>query len=150
MAYGGMKCVCCGETIPYFLSLDHIHGGGTKHRKLLGGSGDAVMRDLEKKGFPPGYQVLCHSCNLGKFLNGGKCPHETGAKKNISGYVDDPDNDGTDFAHPAFWRGVDDGVRGAVMRIREVLDGKDSGSGVLGNKELEQLRRDVLTLKRKV
>jgi len=59
---------------------------------------------------------------------------------------DDPDDDCTDFAHPAYWRGEKDGVRGAVMRIRKVLNGEDDGSGVMGCEELEQLRRDILAL----
>jgi len=148
-AYGGLKCSCCEETEPLFLSLDHIEGGGTQHRNRLGGSSDAVMRQLEKEGFPKGYRVLCHNCNQGRFQNGGKCPHETGISRKVSGYKDDPEADGTDFAHPAFWRGQDDGVRGAVMRIRQVLDGKDDGSGVIGDEGLEKLRRDILTLLRK-
>ena len=32
--YGG-KCECCGETRYEFLALDHIYGGGTKHKKEL-------------------------------------------------------------------------------------------------------------------
>src|SRR5258706_14541763 len=33
-AYGG-KCECCGETRREFLTIDHIHGGGQRHRKTL-------------------------------------------------------------------------------------------------------------------
>jgi hypothetical protein len=28
----GKVCACCGESNPIFLSIDHIGGGGTKHR----------------------------------------------------------------------------------------------------------------------
>ena len=38
-AYGGYVCVCCGETRRIFLTLDHINGGGTNHRKKVGGGG---------------------------------------------------------------------------------------------------------------
>jgi hypothetical protein len=143
-AYGGLKCSCCGETEPVFLSLDHIDGGGTKHR--AGRNGDAVMRELKKNGFPKGYRVLCHNCNQGRSQNGGKCPHESGAQKNVGGYQDDTEWDGTDFAHPAFWRGQDDGVSVVVKRIRKVLDGKDKGGGVIGDVGFEKLRRDILEL----
>lgn len=36
--YGGVppKCACCGENHVEFLSVDHINGGGNKHRKEIG------------------------------------------------------------------------------------------------------------------
>ena len=71
-AYGG-KCQCCGETIYEFLSIDHINGGGRKHRIKLGG-GSNYLRDLRKNGFPSGYRVLCYNCN-NSFGAYGYCPH---------------------------------------------------------------------------
>ena len=71
-AYGGYVCKCCGETWKPFLSIDHINGGGEKHRKACG---QAVYRDLRRKGFPPGFQVLCMNCQFGK-KTWGICPHE--------------------------------------------------------------------------
>jgi hypothetical protein len=53
----------------------------------------------------------------------------------------DPLLDGTDFAHPAYWRGQESGVDGACMRIEEVLDGKYSGAGVIAHPRLEKLVR---------
>lgn len=38
--------------------------------------------------------------------------------------ADDPQWDGTDGAHPVWWRGQDDGVRGACRKIEAVLNGK--------------------------
>lgn len=61
-------------------------------------------------------------------------------------YWDNPEFDGTDGAHPAFWRGQDDGVRGTVMRIDQILDGKDDGRGVVGYEPLEKLRRRLLAM----
>jgi len=52
-AYGGFKCVCCGETEPRFLQLDHINDDGAKHRKEVG-TGSAFYSWLKKNGFPPG------------------------------------------------------------------------------------------------
>ena len=75
--YGGYKCTCCGETEKVFLTIDHIHGGGTKHRKLNHGGGKFTYRYLIKHNFPEGYRVLCFNCNSGRALNGGTCPHET-------------------------------------------------------------------------
>ncbi len=73
--YGGNppKCACCGEPIIEFLTIDHIHGGGTQHRKLIGYGN--LYRWLIKNNFPEGFQVLCANCQLGKRIK-GVCPHE--------------------------------------------------------------------------
>lgn len=70
-AYGG-ACDCCGETRYEFLAMDHIDGGGRKHRKKVG---TKIVRWLVKNEFPEGFRVLCHNCNaaLGYY---GYCPHE--------------------------------------------------------------------------
>lgn len=41
---------------------------------------------------------------------------------------DSEDLDGTDFAHPAYWRGQAAGVAGACMRIEEALNGDIAGT----------------------
>jgi hypothetical protein len=72
----GRACVCCGETNVEFLTIDHINGGGVKHRKSLGG-GTAFFRWLCDENFPTEFRVLCMNCNfsLGRF---GYCPHMKG------------------------------------------------------------------------
>lgn len=72
--YGGV-CVCCGETDMRFLTLDHINGGGLKHRKEVG---HKMHRWVVRKGFPLDFQVLCYNCNCGRAINGGVCPHQDG------------------------------------------------------------------------
>ena len=75
-AYGNGKCQCCGTDILAFLSIDHVNGGGSKERresKLHGGS--VFYFKLIQQGFPPGYRVLCHNCNFGRYINNGQCPH---------------------------------------------------------------------------
>jgi len=75
-AYGGRICVCCGETEPKFLSIDHINGGGNIHRKSLGNSGGKDFYTwLRKNNYPKGFQVLCFNCNLAKG-HYGICPHQ--------------------------------------------------------------------------
>ena len=68
-AYGGV-CVCCGEVIEQFLTIDHIHrfNGSTPR------SGHPLYLWLIRHGFPSEFRVLCQNCNaaLGKF---GYCPH---------------------------------------------------------------------------
>lgn len=69
-AYGG-KCACCGEDKIEFLQIDHMNGGGSAdHRSAT----TSIYSRLKKRGWPPGFQVLCANCNtsLGFF---GYCPH---------------------------------------------------------------------------
>lgn len=73
-AYGGYRCGCCGETTKPFLTIDHIDGGGVKHRKEIGID---FYVWLARNNFPDGYQVLCMNCQFGrKFC--GVCPHAAG------------------------------------------------------------------------
>lgn len=75
-AYGGPVCKCCGETNAWFLTIDHINNNGAEDRKANGNrTGGGLAWLLRKKGFPPGYQILCYNCNLGRARNGGICPH---------------------------------------------------------------------------
>jgi len=76
-AYGN-RCICCGEDNLGFLSIDHINGGGRAHRKEVGG-GVQLWRLIIKAGFPADYQLLCYNCNLGRYHNGGICPHKSQA-----------------------------------------------------------------------
>lgn len=75
-AYGGAnpQCACCGEAIYEFLAIDHVYGGGHAQRKETGGGGFHSW--LRKNGYPSGFQILCHNCNLGRQINGGVCPHK--------------------------------------------------------------------------
>jgi hypothetical protein len=79
--YGGCKCVCCGEIHPLLLCMDHINNDGAEHRQTMWkrppatkGGGNLYGWLVARK-YPSGFQVMCHSCNIGKFLNGGTCPH---------------------------------------------------------------------------
>jgi len=62
--YGGPICIGCGDTDVEVLQLDHIDGGGAKHRRLLKGGSNRVYQDLKDRGYPPGMRVLCANCNL--------------------------------------------------------------------------------------
>lgn len=73
--YSDGKCECCKENRIEFLSIDHMDGGGTKHRKMLRKSGQRFCLWLKKNAYPIGYRVLCFNCNqsLGIY---GYCPHK--------------------------------------------------------------------------
>jgi hypothetical protein len=83
--YGGNppRCACKGcyyhiNDCPIeFLSIDHIHGGGNKHRKELRLEGNNLYSWLRVNHFPEGYRVLCYNCNLSIGFR-GYCPHEGG------------------------------------------------------------------------
>jgi len=72
-AYGG-KCACCGETTYEFLCIDHVDGGGGRHRRKLESEGHTTYTWLKKYNYPEGYRVLCHNCNLATGFY-GFCPH---------------------------------------------------------------------------
>lgn len=71
-AYGG-HCVCCKESQQEFLTIDHVDGGGNKHRKTLT---DYFYRWLKNNGFPKKeFRLLCYNCNCSR-AHRGYCPHE--------------------------------------------------------------------------
>ena len=64
--YGG-KCELCGETTPEFLTIDHVHGGGSKHHKQLSIN---IYSWLKKQGWPKlDCRLLCMNCNCGRTRN---------------------------------------------------------------------------------
>ena len=73
---GRKICACCNEKVQQFLTIDHIDGGGNKHRKLIGiAGGHNFYYWLKRNNYPEGYQVLCMNCNHAKGIF-GICPHQ--------------------------------------------------------------------------
>jgi hypothetical protein len=97
-AYGGEhpRCACpgCKEDRMEFLAIDHIDGGGGIHRRAMvaqqskgkkarrdqSPGGGTFFRWLRQNGYPPGYRVLCHNCNMAR--GNSPCPvHEVQGQK---------------------------------------------------------------------
>lgn len=66
-------CSCCGEKHLEFLAFDHINGGGNKHTKSMKRAKLSIW--LKSAGYPDGFQILCHNCNMAKGIY-GVCPHK--------------------------------------------------------------------------
>ena len=75
LAHYGGKCTCCDENTPVFLAIDHINGGGNKHKREIKRGGEGFYRWIVKNNFPKGFQILCHNCNQAKHIL-GHCPHQ--------------------------------------------------------------------------
>lgn len=72
----GSACACCGESNLFFLTIEHLNGGGRAHRRVIGNSATSLLYDIRNRGFPAEFEILCFNCNCGKARNGGICPHK--------------------------------------------------------------------------
>ncbi len=77
--YGGAICSCCGEQEITFLTIDHVNGGGGRHRKEL--RAQNFYKWLAKSGYSSGFRVLCMNCNWATRYK-KPCPHEK-ARSNV-------------------------------------------------------------------
>jgi len=66
---GIIACAICGEKNLYCLTIDHINGGGNKHRREEFGKvwGGNIYGYLRSRNYPLGYQVLCMNCQFVKW-----------------------------------------------------------------------------------
>ena len=81
---GEPSCQCCGEANYLFLTMDHIGGGGMKHRKEV--RADKLPMWLKRQGWPEGYRVLCWNCNSACGIY-GVCPHQIERGEDVSGLI---------------------------------------------------------------
>ena len=71
----GGKCMCCAESIPEFMNIDHINNNGNIERRNGMSGRDIYNKVLRMENPELEYQLLCANCNLGKRLR-GTCPHQ--------------------------------------------------------------------------
>lgn len=69
----GRKCAHCPIDDLRVLTIDHINGGGTKHRKTFK-SPATFYTWLRRNNFPKGYQILCMNCQWLKRLTNNEIP----------------------------------------------------------------------------
>jgi len=67
-AYGN-KCICCGEDNPDLLTIDHINGNGSQHRREVKSGGHGFYRWIINHRFPDNLRLLCWNCNCGLIVN---------------------------------------------------------------------------------
>lgn len=63
---GEIECAMCGFSDARALTIDHVEGGGNKHRKEVGSN--YVYRWIVKNNFPSGFQILCMNCQFIKIV----------------------------------------------------------------------------------
>ena len=63
---GHMNCALCGNEDIDCLSIDHVKGGGGKHREKIR---MPIESWLEQNNYPDGFRILCHNCNHLEYLN---------------------------------------------------------------------------------
>jgi hypothetical protein len=83
---GQFVCDCCDIDNIEFLTIDHINGGGNKHRRQIArtasktsGGGPVTYGWLIEHNYPSGFRVLCFNCNTSMGLY-KYCPHSNEAK----------------------------------------------------------------------
>ncbi len=60
----GDKCVFCGDTHRSALTIDHINGGGHRHRIAMRGNFGTLIKELERgEGVKRKFRILCMKCN---------------------------------------------------------------------------------------
>lgn len=70
----GSRCCCCNEKRTHFLSIDHIYGNGSIHRKSFKNLRYYYRWILKNK--PNWLRLLCYNCNMAKGFF-GYCPHDS-------------------------------------------------------------------------
>ena len=68
-----MRCACCAQDEVLFLTIDHVKDDGAAHRRQTRNAN--IYSWIVRQGFPPGFQILCITCNLAKGWY-GRCPHK--------------------------------------------------------------------------
>tara|TARA_R110000787_G_scaffold136730_1_gene249285 strand:- start:459 stop:776 length:318 start_codon:yes stop_codon:yes gene_type:complete len=63
------------------------------------------------------------------------------------GYLDRPEDDNSQNAHPAWKRGKIAGILETLAIFKEVITGQDNGSGTINSPEIEKIRRATVIMR---
>jgi len=63
------------------------------------------------------------------------------------GYLDNPEEDNSHNAHPAFKRGKIAGILETLAIFKEVITGEDNGDGTINSPEIEKIRRATFLMR---
>lgn len=82
-AYGS-ECCCCQVNNFDLLTIDHVGGGGRKHRLSMNNAPTPILYALiRRENFPDTYRVMCFNCNSATHFY-GTCPHHRASRGNLS------------------------------------------------------------------
>jgi len=59
---GKMCCQACGYNVFAVLTIDHLFGNGSKHRRAI--NSISIWQWIKRNNYPKAYQVLCYNCNM--------------------------------------------------------------------------------------
>ena len=76
----GGVCACCGEQARRVLTVDHVQGGGTRHRRELSDPRDYYRSILAEGCTPDRYRLLCLNCHE-SVNERGECHHQQEARR---------------------------------------------------------------------
>ena len=90
VSQGTPVCRRCGMTDIRVLTIDHVFGNGSDHRKLVkGNDSSALYRWLRRHGYPnelrDEFQVLCSNCHLIKEAEESGVPDYSKAQVKLEG-----------------------------------------------------------------
>lgn len=74
-------------------------------------------------------------------------PNRVNSRMPEKSYLDNPEDDGTNKAHPAYWRGRARGTAEILQIIKRVAEGNDPGDGVINSPVIEAARRILVNYK---
>jgi len=88
---GDPKCKSCNETDIGVLTIDHITGNGSDHRREIFGNskrcGYPFYQWLKRNSYPEGFQVLCYNCQYRKRLHEMRSEEQTHLKEVRAAYA---------------------------------------------------------------
>lgn len=81
LAAYGSSCTCCGESNPWFLTLEHSRVAPVRKKNGRRASPLRQYKRAKELGWPPSFTVFCMNCNWAA-RHSGICPHKAVGTEN--------------------------------------------------------------------